>query len=231
MRLLLLLAALQEAGAGEDTGGFMAAYKESPVFLTLNMVVSVIVVTIIAERLLYQLTKYRVNAKEFFAQVKKLVAANNIDRAIKLCEASDYPILQLVKAGLTHANKSPDEIDAALSERLGELKPAVEKRIGSLWSLANIATLIGLLGTVYGLIHTFGAVAAQGLSQADKQRILANGIAEAMYNTAFGLGIAVACMIAHLFLSQRAKRLAHELEATMEKTFNLLAISNKPAGY
>ena len=96
-----------------------------------------------------------------------------------------------MKAGLTHANKGPDEIDAAMSEKIGELKPAVEKRIGSLWSLANIATLVGLLGTVLGLIHTFGAVAAQGLSQADKQRVLANGIAEAMYNTAFGLGIAV----------------------------------------
>jgi len=232
MRFLLLLAALQEAAAGGgDERGFIVAYKHSPVFLTMNMVVSVIVMTIIAERLIYQLTKYRVNSKEFFSQVKKLVTANNIDRAIKLCEASDYPILLLVKAGLTHANKSPDEIDAALSERYAELKPAIEKRIGSLWSLANIATLIGLLGTVFGLINTFAAVAAQGLSQADKQRLLALGIAEAMYNTAFGLGIAVACMIAHLYLSQRAKNLAHQLESTMEKVFNLLAITSKPGGY
>lgn len=231
MRLLLLLAALQEASGGGGEIGFMEAYKKAPYFLTMNMVVSVVVVTIIAERLLYQLTKYRVNSKEFFSQIKKLVTANNIDRAIKLCEASDYPILQLVKAGLTHANKGPDEIDAALSERYSELKPAIEKRIGSLWSLANIATLIGLLGTVTGLINTFAAVAAQGLSQADKQRLLSLGIAEAMWNTAFGLGIAVACMIAHLFLSQRAKRLSHELESTMEKVFNLLAITNKPSGY
>lgn len=230
MRLLLLLAVLQEhSGSGET--GFMAAFKDSPYFLIINMIVSVVVVAIIVERFIFQMTKYRVNAKEFFAQVKKLVAANNIDRAIKLCEANDFPVLQLVKAGLTHANKGEDEIDAALSERYGELKPAIEKRIGSLWSLANIATLVGLLGTVVGLIHTFGAVAAQGLSQADKQRILANGIAEAMYNTAFGLGIAVLCMIAHLILSQRAKRLAHELEATMEKVFNLLAITHKTSGY
>ena len=87
-------------------------------------------------------------------QIKKLVVAGNIDRAIKLCDASDYPILQLVKAGLTHANKGPDEIDAALSEKLSELKPAVEKRVGTLWSLANIATLIGLIGTVVGLTRS-----------------------------------------------------------------------------
>ncbi|MBI5532774.1 MAG: MotA/TolQ/ExbB proton channel family protein [Deltaproteobacteria bacterium] len=231
MRLLLLVAATQAQSGGGGETGFMAAFKDSPYFLIINMIVSVVVVTIIVERALFQLTKYRVNSKEFFAQIKKLVAAHNIDRAIKLCEASDYPILQLVKAGLTHANKSSDEIDAALSERYGELRPAIDKRIGSLWSLANIATLVGLLGTVVGLIHTFGAVAAQGLSQADKQRILANGIAEAMYNTAAGLGIAVTCMIAHLFLSQRAKKLQADLESTMEKVFNLLAITNKPTGY
>jgi biopolymer transport protein ExbB len=185
--------------------------------------------TIVIERFAFQLTRYRVNSKEFFAQVKKLVQAGNIDRAIKLCEASDYPILQLVKSGLTHANKGPDEIDAALSERLSELKPQAEKRVGALWSLANIATLIGLLGTVSGLIATFSAISQAGLSQADKQRLLSNGIAEAMYNTALGLGIAVFCMIAHIILHTRAKAIQHDLEATMERTFNLLTIGQKPS--
>jgi biopolymer transport protein ExbB/TolQ len=224
MRHLLMLAA--EGGEG----GMVEAIKENPTFLIMNLVVSVVVVTIIIERAAFQLGRYRVNSKEFFAQIKKLVSAGNIDRAIKLCDASDYPILQLVKAGLTHANKGADEIDAALSEKLSELKPAVEKRIGALWSLANIATLIGLIGTVSGLIGTFGAVAAQGLSQADKQRILSNGIAEAMYNTAFGLGIAVFCMIAHVLLHTRSKNIQHDLEATTERVFNLLTISAKP-GY
>ena len=177
------------------------------------------------------MTRYRVNSKEFFAQVKKLVTAGNIDRAIKLCEASDFPILQLVKSGLTHANKGPDEIDAALSEKLSELKPQAEKRVGALWSLANIATLIGLLGTVSGLIATFAAIAAPGLSQSDKQRMLSNGIAEAMYNTALGLGIAVFCMITHIILHTRAKAIQHDLEATMERTFNLLTIQQRPGQY
>src|SRR5450432_2914939 len=223
---LLLLAAEGSSGSSQ----LAEAFKQNPTFMVLNLFSSAIVLTIVIERLAFQLTKYRVNSKEFFAQVKKLVAAGNIDRAIKLCEASDYPILQLVKSGLTHANKGPDEIDAALSEKLGDLKPAVEKRIATLWSLANIATLIGLLGTVSGLIHTFGAIAAQGLSQADKQRILSNGIAEAMYNTAFGLSIAVICMISHVLLHTRSKNIQHDLESTTERVFNLLTISGKP-GY
>ena len=141
------------------------------------------------------------NSKEFFAQIKKLVTAGNIDRAIKLCDAGDYPTLQLVKAGLTHANKGPDEIDAAMSEKIGELKPAVEKRVGSLWSLANIATLIGLLGTVIGLITRSAPSPPRGSRAADTSAHPRDGISEAMYNTAFGLGIAVTCMIAHLILA------------------------------
>ena len=96
-----------------------------------------------------------------------------------------------------------------------------------MWSLANIATLIGLLGTVSGLIATFAAISAPGLSQADKQRMLSNGIAEAMYNTALGLGIAVFCMITHIVLHTRAKNIQHDLEATMEKTFNLLTLQQR----
>ena len=217
---------LAAEGSG-DGANLMDAIKHNPTFLIVNLFVSAVVVTIVVERAAFQIRRYSVNSREFFGQVKKLVVAGNIDRAIKLCEASDYPVLQLVKAGLTHANKGADEIDAALSEKLSEIKPQVEKRIATLWSLANIATLVGLVGTVFGLIRTFGAIAAAGLSQAQKQAMLSNGIAEAMYNTAFGLIIAVICMIAHVILHTRSKSIAHELEAITERVFNLLTISTK----
>src|SRR5450631_3452578 len=229
--MFVVLVAEQAAQAAGGSGGLMGAFKEKPTFLVANLIVSAVVIAYVIERVAFQLGKYRVNSKEFFAQIKKLVTAGNIDRAIKLCDAGDYPTLQLVKAGLTHANKGPDEIDAAMSEKIGELKPAVEKRIGSLWSLANIATLVGLLGTVLGLIHTFNAVSDPNLSAADRQRILASGIAEAMYNTALGLAIAVTCMIAHLILHQRAKNIQHDLDGTMERVFNLLSIQTRPGGY
>lgn len=225
MQLLLL------AAQGTGSSQLVEAFKHNPTFMVMNLVTSAVVLTLVVERFTFQLTRYRVNSKEFFAQIRKLVAAGNIDRAIKLCEASDYPILQLVKSGLTHANKGPDEIDAALSEKLSELKPQAEKRVGALWSLANISTLIGLLGTVSGLIATFAAIASPGLSQADKQRMLSNGIAEAMYNTALGLGIAVFCMITHIILHTRAKAIQHDLESTMERTFNLLTIQQRAGQY
>ncbi len=224
MHQFLMLAA--EGGASET--GMLAAIKHNPTFILCNVVVSVVVITIVIERFAFQMGKYRVNSKEFFAQIKKLVVNGNIDRAIKLCDASDYPVLGLVKSGLTHANKGADEIDAALSEKLAELKPAVEARIAALWSLANIATLIGLVGTVFGLITAFAAIGGSNLSQAEKQQLLTGGIAEAMYNTFFGLTIAVICMIFHVILHSKAKAIAHDLEATSERVFNLLTITSKP---
>lgn len=212
-------------GAGEQ-GGLAAFFKHGGVFMYFNLVISAIVIAIVIERAVFQLTRYRVNSKEFFAQIRKLVNANNLDRAIKLCEAGNgaYPTLQLVKSGLTVANRGPDEIDAAMSEKSAELKPSVERFVGALWSLANIATLIGLLGTVSGLIATFAAVSSGNLSAAERQTRLAAGISEAMGNTAFGLGIAVTCMIAHLILHNNSKKILHDLDATQERVFNLLAI-------
>ena len=84
-----------------------------------------------------------------------------------------------------------------------------------------------MLSTRREMLTTFGAVAAQGLSQSDKQRILSNGIAEAMYNTAFGLAIAVTCMIAHVILHTRSKNIQHDLDATQERIFNLLTIQQR----
>jgi biopolymer transport protein ExbB len=218
MHRLLMLAA---EGGGET--GMLAAIKHNPTFILCNVVVSVVVITIVIERFAFQTSKYRVNSNEFFAQIKKLVVNGNIDRAIKLCDASDYPILQLVKAGLTHANKGADEIDAALSEKMSEA------RIPALWSLANIATLIGLVGTVFGLIAAFAAISGSNLSQAEKQAMLTGGIAEAMYNTFFGLAIAVVCMIFHVILHSKSKNIVHDLESTSERVFNLLTIGTKPA--
>ena len=216
---LLLLAAQEASGGGE--GQLVEAFKHNPTFMVLNLCASAVVLTIVVERFTFQLTRYRVNSKEFFAQIKKLVTAGNIDRAIKLCEASDYPILQLVKSGLTHSNKGPDEIDAALSEKLSELKPQAEKRVGALWSMANIVTLTGLLGTITGLIRTFSSIGNETADQ--RQRDLSNGISEAMYNTAFGLSIALLCMLAHLLLSAAMKKTVSDLEAFSLRFENLLA--------
>jgi biopolymer transport protein ExbB/TolQ len=191
-------------------------------FSFINAAVLAFVLAIIVERFVFILTKYRVNSREFMAQIRKLVQAGNIDRAIKLCEAAPLPLLQVVKAGLTQVNRGEEAVIASMEERLSEVLPELEKRIGALWSLANIATLIGLLGTISGLIKAFGAVAFADPSE--QQRILSNGISEAMYNTALGLGIAVLCMVAHLILHSMAKKQKQDMERATMKLENLIAL-------
>jgi biopolymer transport protein ExbB/TolQ len=154
--------------------------------------------------------------------VQKLVLSGNVDRAVKLCGAAPTASLaKVVRAGLTRASKGEQEVARALEEAVLEATPAISKRIAPLWSLANIATLVGLVGTIVGLIGTFKALGAA--SPEMKQLMLTKGISEAMNNTAFGLTIAVVCIVAHLMLSSKAKSMIEEIEYNALKLENLLA--------
>jgi biopolymer transport protein ExbB/TolQ len=198
-------------------------FSQGGPFMYVNIVSSAIALAIIVERSYALLFRYSLNAPPFMEQITKLVMTNNIDRAVKLCGAAPLAALsRVVRAGLTRANRGELEVAKAVEESILEVTPNLSKRIASLWSLANIATLLGLIGTITGLIHTFhslGAVQDPGL----KAKMLSNGLSEAMNNTAFGLGIAVTCMIGHLLLTNRAKTMIEEIEINALKLENLLA--------
>jgi biopolymer transport protein ExbB/TolQ len=196
------------------------ALRDGAPFSFINVAVLAFVLAVIAERFIYIITRYRVNSREFMAQIRKLVQAGNIDRAIKLCEAAPLPLLQVVKSGLTQVNRGDDAVIASMEEKWAELGPELEKRIAWLWTLANIATLIGLLGTISGLIRSFDAVAHA--PAAERSSRLSAGISEAMWNTALGLGIAVVCMIFHLVIHTWAKGIKEDMELSTMKLENLL---------
>ncbi len=202
------------------------AMLEGAPFSFINIGVLAFSLAIVAERLVFMLTKYRVNAPEFMAQVRKLVQAGNIDRAIKVCEAEPLPLLLVIKSGLTQVNRGEDAIIASMDERLSEELPNLEKRTPWLWTLANLATLICLLGTVRGLIKAFKAVGEID-DPAQKQALLTGGISEAMWNTFLGLLIAVICMASHLLLNSMAKKHKHQMEAAAQKLENLLTLRPK----
>jgi biopolymer transport protein ExbB len=104
--------------------------------------------------------------------------------------------------------------------------PALEKRIASLWTFANLATLIGLLGTIRGLIRAFAAVGTID-DPSQKTAMLSAGISEAMWNTFLGLLIAVVAMFFHLILNGMAKRQKHEMEKATMKLENLLTLKRQ----
>jgi biopolymer transport protein ExbB/TolQ len=188
-----------------------------------NLGVSAIVLSMIIERLYFYLVRSSVNARAFLENVRKLVLANNVDRAVKLCSATAAPVAQVARAGLQRVHRGEIAVAQAIEEALVDVTPLIKRRVQILWSLANIATLIGLLGTVVGLIRAFGAVAAA--KPEERSNLLARGISEALNNTAMGLGIAVTCIIAHAVLGSMSKRQTADLEAFSLKLENLLAES------
>jgi biopolymer transport protein ExbB/TolQ len=108
---------------------------------------------------------------------------------------------------------------------MADLMPELEKRTPMLWTFANIATLIGLLGTITGLIKAFGALSSAAPAQ--RSALLSQGISEAMWNTALGLGIAVFCMIFHLILHTWSKKIKQDMERATMKLENLLMLKQR----
>jgi biopolymer transport protein ExbB/TolQ len=208
--------------------GFAKFLEEGGTLMYVNLLVSVIVLAIITDRVIFFFGKSSVNARAFLEQIRKLILANNVDRAVKLCSATTAPVALVARAGLQRAHRGEIAVAQAIEESLVDVTPHVKKRIQILWSLANIATLVGLLGTVVGLIHAFGAVAAA--KPEERQALLSRGIAEALNNTAMGLGIAVTCIIAHAILSAASKKQQSDLEAFSLKLENLLAETAQAGG-
>ena len=197
-------------------------FKEGGPFMFVNLMSSAVALAIIVERSISLVFRYSINGPPFMEQITKLVLTGNIDRAVKLCGAAPNAALaKVIRAGLSRANRGEIEVARATEEAILEVTPMLQQRIQSLWSIANIATLLGLIGTITGLIAAFrslGAVAAE-----QKNLVLSKGISEAMNNTAFGLGIAVSCIIAHLLLTSKAKGMIDEIELDALKLENLLA--------
>jgi biopolymer transport protein ExbB len=187
-----------------------------------NIVVLVTVLSITVERFIYLLFKGQINAKGLLEQLRKLIQANNVDRAIRLCGSTNAPLLRIAKSGLVQVHRGEEAIASAVEEALVETTPEVKKRVASLWALANIAVLVGLFGTVLGLIGAFAAVG--GADPAKRQELLAMGISEALHNTALGLGIAVVAIIFHLILSGMMKKLVADLEGFSMKLENFLVL-------
>jgi biopolymer transport protein ExbB len=196
--------------------------KEGGVWMIPILVVAVFALAIAFERLFYILFRANINANAFMAQIQKLIMANNIDRAIKLCNSEPHAaLLRVVKAGLTRANRNEKDIENAIDEAILEVGPKVNKRTNYLAMLANVATLLGLLGTIWGLIEAFKAVATAPPEL--KQSMLAGGISMAMYTTAGGLMVAIPVLLIHAIVLNRSNKILDDVDYYGLKVVNLLA--------
>lgn len=204
---------MAELGHMIEEGGF---------FMQLNIFFLILAIATIIDRVIAVFFKFNLNGARFMAQIEKLVVSDNIDKAVKLCNAAPKAALaRVLRAGLTRANRGVLEIGNAIEEETLSVTPQIMKRVPALWSLANIAVLIGLLGTITGLIKAFKAVGLAAPEQ--KSALLTTGISEAMNNTAFGLFIAVFCIVGHLIVGSQARHIIEEIELHSLKLENMLA--------
>lgn len=201
--------------------------SEGSFFMYFIALFAAIALAVAAERLYYIVIRSNVNANKFMAEIRKLVAGGNMERAISLCEKGKQKALPfVVLRGLKRANESETldfrAIQNAVDEGTLEVIPKLKERTNYLSMLANVATLTGLMGTIYGLILSFTAVSGEGVPEAEKSKVLAKGISTAMNTTIFGLIVAVPTLIAYTFISNKTAKIIDELDEHLVKLINLI---------
>ncbi|MCP4401810.1 MAG: MotA/TolQ/ExbB proton channel family protein [bacterium] len=176
---------------------------------------SVIAVAITIERFI-NLREDKVIPKDFFNRIKGLLLEGHINEVLSICSKSNKPIAKIIEAGIMKYYFGRDEIKEAIEDAGRHEIAYLEKYLIILSTIAGITPLLGLLGTVWGMIKVFNVISMEGIGQADK---LAGGISEALITTAAGLVVAIPTLVFHNFFAERADRLILKMEkSSMELT-------------
>lgn len=196
-------------------------FQEGGVFMYPIMLVFALGAAIAIERYIY-LTIARQTNRSIWDKLTPLVKANNYEQAMAISSRSKAEIGKILSYGLSRLRmtKKRDDIEIAMEEGLMEVIPRLEKRTHYLATLANIATLLGLLGTIIGLIQAFTAVA--NANPADKADLLSASISVAMNTTAFGLMAAIPLLLMFTVLQTKTTELVDSMEMATVKFLNAI---------
>lgn len=206
------------------------AFEHGGFWMYAIMGVQVSSLAIMAERFYALFMKRKANQGEFIRTVEDSIRRGEMDVAISRSQAASeqYPVAQAVTAGAQAASNfgGKDEIQGKMDEVLLHHNALLGRRTAFLAMLGNVATLVGLLGTITGMIKSFAAVSFA--SPAEKAALLSAGIAEAMNATAYGLITAIPAILAYAILQNRANVLAEDLNQSALKVFNWLSFAYDP---
>jgi biopolymer transport protein ExbB/TolQ len=184
---------------------------------------------LIVERVKALFFTYSLKAEPFMAKVMKLVEEDKVEEAITFCAANEKkPLAMVIKRVLERSDRDDASIEHSLEIAASEVGPRLTKNLSFLAMASNVVTLIGLLGTVVGLIMSFKAVSFADPAQ--KQTLLADGISLAMHATAMGLMVAIPTMVVYSFLHARQGKLFAEIDHNANKLIELLR-SRELAGF
>lgn len=176
---------------------------------------------LIFERVKALYMDYSLDADQFMAKVSNWVEHDQIEEAITYCGANEKkPLAAVIKRVLERSDRDDAAIEHSLDIAASEVAPKLTKNLAYLSMVSNVVTLIGLLGTVVGLIMSFKAVSFADPSQ--KQSLLADGISMAMHATMAGLMVAIPVMVVYSFLHAKQGRLFNEIDQHSNKLIELL---------
>jgi biopolymer transport protein ExbB len=180
---------------------------------------SVIIIAVIVERAVY-LFRASVDKDKLLALLKSQVMSGNVQGAIKVCSGNPTPMTRIVQAGLMKFNKSDDEVQAAMDEAALRELPKINARTPYLAMLANFAVMAGLLGTIAGMIRSFGSVG--GDESGNKTTELASGIAEALHCTLFGIATSLVGLIGYSLLQGKTTAVTDDINEVTVQVVNLV---------
>jgi biopolymer transport protein ExbB len=184
------------------------------------LAIQIVSIALIAERFAALFMKRSANARELVQGFEQDIKGGQMDRVLKKADESGHnPLSTLAHVGVqsTIDLGGREELQLKMDEVLIEESGRVESRLGYLSMLANVATLLGLLGTIVGLIQSFTSVG--NANAAEKAKLLSEGVSVAMNTTAYGLIVAVPALIAFAILQTRANKLSEDLNKAALRMF------------
>jgi biopolymer transport protein ExbB len=189
-------------------GFVLEKFNQGGTFMWPLLIASIIGLAVILERF-WTLSRARVNTTNLMSQLISALKQDGLQGGIEVCQRTRGPIAAILHAGLMRASKGPEAVEKAI-ESAGTIEMAfLQRGLIILASIANVAPLLGFLGTVSGMIHAFEAIAA---AEQVSAKLVATGISEALITTATGLMIAIPVQLANNFFISRIDRFVLEME-------------------
>jgi len=203
-------------------------FQDSGVFIYFSILIMAVGLAISVERFIYLGYARRSNRK-IWDELLPLLRGGKFQEVYAVTSQSSAAISKIVNHGLGRVKtaRRREDIDAAMEEGMMEIVPRLEKRTHYIATFANVITLVGLLGTIIGLIKAFTAVAQ--VNPAEKAELLSASISIAMNNTAFALMVAIPFLLIHAFLQARTSEIVDGLEAAKISFLNLIERSKAEA--
>ena len=196
-------------------------FQDCGLFIYPSILIMSLGLAIAIERFVF-LSRARAEKRKLWSQVLPMLQNGQFKEVHSVTSKSDAAIGKIVNYGLTRM-QSPgrrEDFDAAMEEGMMEIVPRLEKRTHYIATFANVITLVGLLGTIIGLIKGFTAVAQ--VNPAEKAEMLSASISIAMNNTAFALMVAIPFLLIHAFLQAKTSEIVDGLEAAKMSFLNVV---------